>query len=63
MSFLEDTIAELIEREGGYSNDPSDLGGETCWGITIAEARASGYTGSMALLPRPTAVEIYKKKY
>ena len=33
-------INELIEREGGYVNDPKDSGGETKFGITVATARA-----------------------
>ena len=56
------TIAEVIDgvirREGGYVNDPRDAGGETCWGITVAVARANGWTGPMKDLPRETAAAI-----
>jgi lysozyme family protein len=45
-------IDELIEREGGYVNHPGDKGGPTRFGNTEAVARAQGYTGPMALLPR-----------
>lgn len=31
-----DIIAELINREGGFVNDPADTGGATKYGITIA---------------------------
>lgn len=60
---LQDTLTALIGREGKYSNDPNDRGGETMWGITATVARAFGYTGSMALMPRETAMGIYRERY
>lgn len=56
-------IETLVGKEGGYSNHPSDTGGETMWGITVAVARANGYTGSMRYMPRDTAKDIYRRKY
>ena len=56
-------IEELIEREGGYVNHPSDKGGPTRFGITEAVARAHGYSGPMALLPREEAAAIYRRLY
>ena len=56
-------IEELIEREGGYVNHPRDKGGPTRFGITEAVARAHGYSGAMALLPRDEAVAIYRRLY
>lgn len=56
-------IDALIAREGGYSNHPSDRGGETMWGITKAVARKHGHAGPMAELPRELAVEIYLQAY
>ncbi len=56
-------INELIEREGGYVNDPKDSGGETKFGITVATARAYGYTGPMRDLPHATAQTIYLRRY
>ncbi len=56
-------INELIEREGGYVNDPKDSGGETKYGITVATARAYGYTGPMRDLPHATAQTIYLRRY
>lgn len=56
-------INDLIAREGGYIFDPQDSGGETIYGITIATARAYGYTGPMRDMPRATAVTIYLKRY
>lgn len=56
-------LNELIGKEGGYSNNPSDLGGETNWGITKSVARANGYTGDMRTMPRATAEKIYLSIY
>ncbi|MBP0492088.1 glycoside hydrolase family 108 protein [Pararoseomonas indoligenes] len=53
----------VIGREGRYSNHPSDKGGETMWGITVARARAAGYMGPMIAMPRQTAVDIYALFY
>lgn len=56
-------VEQVLLREGGYVNDPSDSGGETNYGITLAVARAYGYEGPMRDLPRDTAKAIYKAKY
>lgn len=56
-------IDEIIKVEGGYVNDPSDSGGETNFGITVAVARRSGYTGEMYDMPRQVAFDIYAAKY
>lgn len=60
-------VSQLIDRvigvEGGYVNHPADRGGETIWGVTVQVARAYGYTGPMRAMPRPIAVEIYRKRY
>jgi lysozyme family protein len=53
----------IIGEEGGYTNDPNDSGGETNWGLTVAVARANGYTGSMSSMTKPQALVIYKAKY
>jgi lysozyme family protein len=57
------TFDRLIGNEGGYSHHPDDPGGETMWGITLAVARVSGYTGAMRELPRATAKDIYRSQY
>jgi lysozyme family protein len=49
--------------EKGYVNNPNDPGGETNMGITVAVARAHGYTGEMKDLPPQTAMEIAKESY
>jgi hypothetical protein len=56
-------VEALVEREGGYVNNPADKGGPTCFGITEAVARANGYAGAMKLLPRDEAAAIYKRLY
>lgn len=61
--FDEELAKDIIGKEGRYSNNPDDVGGETMWGITVATARRSGYAGPMKLMPRETALGIYKKEY
>src|SRR3954462_14744415 len=56
-------IDTLIEREGGYVDNPADKGGPTCFGITQAVARAHGYAGPMRQLPRGEAEAIYRRLY
>ncbi len=60
---VDNIIDHIIKVEGGYVNDPSDSGGETNWGITVAVARRCGYTGAMKDLPREEAHRIYKQEY
>ena len=56
-------IGPLIDREGGYSNNPNDAGGETNFGITISVARENGFTGQMKAMTREQAVAIYRAKF
>lgn len=62
-----DAFAEAFQRtvgvEGGYSNDHDDRGGETMFGITVAVARANGYTGDMRNMPLGVAQDIYRQQY
>jgi len=60
---IDQLVDGVIDREGGYSDQPADKGGPTCFGITEAVARANGYAGPMEKLPRGTAVAIYKGLY
>ncbi|MCC7082187.1 MAG: hypothetical protein IT530_16060 [Burkholderiales bacterium] len=60
---FERCFQEVVGIEGGYVNDPADSGGETKYGITIAVARAYGYTGPMRDLPLNTAQRIYRSRY
>lgn len=59
----DDYIADLIKREGGYTNHPADRGGPTCWGITEQVARAYGYIGEIEAMPQSVARTIYLDKY
>lgn len=60
---IQQIIDGVIEREKGYANNPSDAGGETMWGITIATARRNEYTGAMRDLTRDQAAAIYMREY
>ena len=60
---VEVLLEALIEREGGYVNHRADRGGPTRYGITEAVARAHGFRGSMASLPRDEAAAIYRRLY
>lgn len=60
---IESMIEATIGKEGGYVDHPNDRGGPTRWGITQAVARANGYKGEMRVLPRETAVAIYRQEY
>lgn len=63
MTDIDQLIDELIDREGGYVNDPRDSGGETNFGITVKTARDHSYTGPMRAMPRSTAERIYRTIY
>jgi lysozyme family protein len=63
MSAVDDMLAALVKREGGYSNNPKDSGGATRYGITEQVARAFGYCGDMRMLPQDKAIEIYRQRY
>lgn len=53
----------VILVEGGYSDDPYDSGGQTKYGITLAVARAYGYTDTIKDMPLSIAEAIYRKRY
>ncbi|MEG9472782.1 glycoside hydrolase family 108 protein [Sphingomonas sanguinis] len=56
-------IAQVIAREGDYSDHPADRGGATRFGISEAVARTDGYAGSMRRLPLARAEAIYRRLY
>ena len=60
---IDDIINDVIQKEGCYSFDLNDAGGETMYGITVAVARKHGYAGDMKKLPKKTAYDIYYKSY
>jgi lysozyme family protein len=63
----EEAIARVFADEGGYSNHPSDPGGPTNWGITIADARrhwkCDATAADVRAMPKSVAAEIYRTKY
>lgn len=60
---FDDAFQLLIANEGDYSNNPTDPGGATRYGVTEVVARARGYTGDMRNLPLDFAKSIYKADY
>ena len=56
-------IAAVLSVEGGYVNNPSDPGGETNHGVTVAVARGNGYMGPMKDLSADVAKDIYYLQY
>ena len=63
MATINAIIEDVLANEGGYVNDPRDAGGETNFGITIATARANGFTGPMKTMTRDFARGVYVKQY
>ena len=61
------SLGRVLKHEGGYSNHPSDPGGATNFGITIANyARFKGRTvtaAEMRAMPLSDAKAIYKASY
>ena len=59
MKNFEEIIEQVLEHEGGYVNDPKDLGGETKYGIT----KRFYPDVDIKNLTIEQAKEIYKKDY
>lgn len=66
-SNFQECLRRLLISEGGYVNHPSDPGGPTNYGITLAVARrywkASASAADVKAMPRSVAVTIYDKQY
>ena len=58
-----DADGDPIAGRTGYVEDPSDPGGQTNYGVTLATARASGYRGEMKDIPYYLVKSIYRKGY
>ena len=56
---FDEIIEQVLEHEGGYVNDPKDLGGETKYGIT----KRFYPDVDIKNLTIDGAKEIYKKEY
>lgn len=63
----DEALAAVLEHEGGYTNERSDPGGPTNWGITIYDARMywrrNATASDVRLMPLSVAKQIYKSKY
>lgn len=61
------SLSRLLKDEGGYTNHPSDPGGPTNWGITLADARMywkpSATAADVKAMPLSVAKQIYAKRY
>ena len=55
-----DIIDKIIQREGGYSNDPDDSGGRTKYGISEVHEPEAWADGDVSL---DEARAIYQRKY
>jgi len=62
MEFSE-AIQHILKSEGGYVNDPDDMGGETNYGITKRVAVANGYNETMKDIPMSVVEDIYFNDY
>jgi len=66
-STYEQAIAQVFKDEGGYTNESTDPGGPTNWGITIHDARTYWKKDATAqdvrTMPRTVAEDIYIKHY
>lgn len=60
---FEQALTHVLRHEGGYVDHPSDPGGQTNFGVTIAVARAHGYTGPMRDIPMSVVRDIYRRSY
>lgn len=71
MLTVDKSIDAVVKLEGGYVNHPSDTGGETNYGITVAVAnkhktnlvKLFNWNGKMRDLTIPMARHIYKVDY
>lgn len=63
----ETAITKVFKDEGGYTNEASDPGGPTNWGITIYDAREFWKQDATAEdvrdMPKSVAEDIYAKHY
>ena len=59
MKSFDEIVEQVLEHEGGYVNDPNDLGGETNWGIT----KRFYPELDIKHLTRAKAKDIYRRDY
>ena len=63
MNAFDSALKHTLGIEGDFSDDPSDSGGATKWGITESVARAFGYSGPMQNMSVSMAKSIYRRNY
>ena len=72
MQSVTDIAREIVDREGGFSNDPDDPGGPTNYGVTVHTMRRLGLdlnadgridTADVRVLTRAHAVSIFVEHY
>lgn len=72
MHTVDQLVDDVLRREGGFVNDPDDLGGATKYGVTIHTMRRFGLDvdgngvvdiRDVKTLPRSAARELYKREY
>lgn len=66
-SSYETALARLLKDEGGYGHHPSDPGGPTNFGITLADARrywkGNATADDVRAMPQSVARKIYRERY
>lgn len=67
MSSYDQSLTRLLKDEGGYTNHPSDPGGPTNFGITLADARrywkGNATADDVRAMPLSVARQIYRERY
>ncbi|SEK17802.1 holin-associated N-acetylmuramidase [Pacificibacter marinus] len=72
MKTVQKIASDIIAREGGYVDDPDDLGGATKYGVTIGTLRRLGIdndgdgrvtSSDVRLITRAQATDIYVEHY
>ena len=64
---FDEALRRLLRDEGGYGNHPSDPGGPTNFGITLADARrywkSDASAADVRAMPQSVARDIYRQRY
>ncbi len=66
-STYEQAIAQVFKDEGGYTNESTDPGGPTNWGITLYDAQTywkhDATSEDVKSMPKSVAEDIYRNHY
>lgn len=67
LSSYDASLTRLLKDEGGYTDHPSDPGGPTNFGITLADARrywkGNATADDVRTMPQSVARKIYRERY